>query len=119
VQQLNNLTDAADQLMTIVLDDGSVLQVELIYRAGIQRWVANITHPLLSLTELNLCFFPNMLRAWRNVIPFGLMVTSSTGLDPMNLEDWVNNNNQILILNAAEVAQVETDILGPVPLANA
>lgn len=119
MQQLNNLTDAADQLMTIILDDSSVVQIEIIYRSGIQRWIANVTHPLLTLEGLNLCFFPNMLRAWRNVIPFGLMVTSTTGLDPMNLEDWVNNNNQLFVLNAAEVAQVETDILGPIPLVNA
>lgn len=119
MQQLNNLTDAADQYMTITLEDASVLQLEIIYRPGIQRWTANINHPLLVMNGYNLALGPNILRQWRNTIPFGIAVTSLNGLDPMNQEDFADGNCQISILDSGEVATVEREILAPIPLVNA
>lgn len=118
MQLLTNLTDAADQLMTLTLDDGSTLQLELIYRPNIQRWSANITHPLLTLVGYNLAMSPNILRPWRNLIPFGIAIDSTIGLDPIAIEDWADGNSLIYILNASDVAFVETNILAPVPLVN-
>src|SRR4051812_11454805 len=98
MQKLNNLTDAADQLMTVTLDDGSTLQLELFYRPGIQRWTVDIIHPLLNMKGFNLALGPNILRQWRNLIPFGIAVDTVTGLDPMNAEDFAQGNNSIYIL---------------------
>lgn len=119
MQLLNSLSDAADELITVPLPDGSVLQLEFIYRAGIQRWSMNVSHPLLTLNNFNLAMGPNILRQWRNLVPFGMAVDSTIGLDPMNLEDFVNGYSLVYVLSAAEVAQVEADILAPIPLVNA
>src|ERR1700674_967322 len=100
MQLLNNLTDAADQFMTLTLQDGSTLQFEIIYRPGIQRWTANITHPLLTMVGYNLSLGPNILRQWRNLIPFGIAVTSANGLAPMQIGDFLDGNCHIFILNA-------------------
>lgn len=118
MRRLNNLTDAADQLMTITLDDGSALQLELFYRAGIQRWTIDIVHPLLTMYGFNLALGPNILRQWKNVIPFGIAVQSTNGLDPLNVEDFVEGNSLISILSADEVQAVEDNILLPIPLVN-
>jgi len=105
--------------MTLTLQDGSDLQLEFIYRASIQRWTVDITHPLLNMTGFNLTQGPNILRQWRNLIPFGMAVTSDNGLDPMNPEDFLSGNCQVYILSASEVQQVETEILAPIPLSPA
>lgn len=115
---LNNITDAADQLMSITLDDGSTALLEFFYRSGIQRWTLDISHPLLNVHGLNLCLSPNLLRQWKNVITFGLAIDSTVGLDPINVEDFLNGRSLAYILSAAEVQQVETEILAPIPLVN-
>ena len=104
--------------MTFTLDDGSLLQMEFIYRPAIQRWSVNIVHPLLELYGYNLCVQPNILRPWRKLIPFGIAISSLNGLDPINVTDLSDGSVSIFVLSAAEVAQVETDILGPIPLVN-
>lgn len=116
MQLLNNLNDAADQLMSVPLADGSSVQLEFFYRPAIGRWTLNISHPLLVMNGYNLALGPNILRQWRNLIPFGIAVASTNGLDPMNVDDFKNGICSVYILSEDEVAQVETDILAPIPL---
>lgn len=115
---LSNLTDAADQLMTVPIEDGSLAKLEFFYRPGIQRWSVNISHPLLVINGVNLALSPNILRQWKNLIPFGMAIDSTIGLDPMNAEDFKNGVSLAYIISAAEVLQVEDEILAPVPLVN-
>lgn len=122
MQQLNNLSDDADQLLTVALVDGSLAVLEFIYRPTIQRWSLNISHPTLpgtgTINGFNVCLGPNILRQWKNLIPFGIAVTSTNGLDPLQSTDFKNGVVSVFILSAAEVAQVESDILAPIALVN-
>lgn len=115
MQTLNNLSDDADQLVTFVLPDGSILQLEFFYRAGIQRWTLDLTHDLLTLRGFNLTVGPNILRPWKNLISFGIAIISTTGLDPINSTDFLDGTVTVNMLSAAEVALVETDLLTPAP----
>lgn len=115
---LNNLNDAADQLMHVPLADGSIAQFEFIYRPAAQRWSLNVTHPSLTIRGLNITQGPNILRQWRNVVSFGLAVISVTGLDPIQVGDFLNGNVLVYVMSAAEVQLVESQILAPVPLVN-
>lgn len=115
---LDSLNDAADQLLNFPIGDGTSAKLEFKYLSGIQRWTVDVTHPLLILVGYNLSMGPNILRPWRNLIPFGMAVDSINGLDPMNLEDFNNGICQIYMLSAAEVQVVEQQILAPIPLVN-
>lgn len=119
MQQLNTLTDDADQVLTMSLPDGSVLKMEFIYRAGVQRWVVNISHPLLALNGFNLALGPNVLRAWRNLISFGMLITAVDQVDPVQISDFLTGRVGVYILTADEVAQVESELYAPTPLVNA
>jgi hypothetical protein len=112
MNQITTLTDAASQQLSIALDDGTIATFSFTYLSAIQRWTFYLSHPLLTLAGMTLSAHPNVLRAWRNVIPFGLACTSLDGIDPVDISDFANGRVQIYILNAADVAQVETDILG-------
>lgn len=119
MQLLNNLTDAADQVMTVTIADGSLATLEFFYRPAVQRWTLDITHPLLTMHGFNVCLGPNILRQWRNIIPFGIAVTSTIGLDPIQVDDFANGVCSVYTLSAAEVLLVESEILIPIPLVNA
>ena len=118
MQQLNNLTDDADQLTTVTLPDGSPLQLELVYRPAVQRWFLSLSHATLTLNGYGIAVGPNILRPWKNVITFGIAILSATGLDPINVTDFQDGTVTVNILSSDEVAQVESDILAPLPLVN-
>ena len=111
MNQLTILSSRADQKAFIPLADGSLLQLEFIYRPGIQRWTVDVTHPLLTLTGYILCVAPNILRQWRNLISFGIAVTSTDGYDPVEINDFVDGRVSVYILSSAEVSLVESEIL--------
>lgn len=122
MQQINNLSNDADQLVSFTLDDGSSLSLEFIYRPGIQRWAVSITHASLPggvVNGFNICQGPNILRQYKNVIPFGMCVISSNGLDPMNATDFQDGTVAVYILSADEVQQCEDTVMSPEPLENA
>lgn len=108
--QVDNLSDDADQLTRVVLSDGSLVVIELFYRAATQRWTADVTRGTFTVNNINLCVHPNLLRDWRNVIPFGLACTSTDGGDPVLLEDFANGRVQLFVLEAADVGAVETNV---------
>ena len=110
MQAITNLDNSADQVTNVVLSDGSVAQFEFIYEPAIERWMFNLTHPDITVNLLNLCAGPNMLRDWRNVIPFGLACLSTDGADPFYIDDFQSGRITLYVLNAAEVAAVESDV---------
>jgi hypothetical protein len=111
-QLISNLGDEADQLSKVVLADGSVVAFEFIYLPAIERWSFNFSHPDLTVNSLILCAGPNVLRDYRNIIPFGLSVLSTDGADPVYIEDFTSGRITVYVLDADEVANVETNVFG-------
>lgn len=116
---INSLTDAADQQVTIILDDGSILQLEFNFRAGVQRWFLDVSHSLLTLKGFGLTQGPNILRQWRNLVPFGIAIQAVDLIDPIQNTDFQSGRVSCYILNAAEVQQVEQNVYAPPALVNA
>lgn len=116
---INSLSDAADQLVTVTLDDGSNVQLEFIFRAGAQRWFLNVIHPALTLNGFGITQGPNILRQWRNLIPFGIAVQSVDLIDPIQSTDFQSGRVAVYVLNASEVKQVEQTVFAPPVLVNA
>lgn len=112
---IDNLSDAADQLVTLQLPDGSTATLELMYRGASQRWVFNLAHQNFPNGALNgqmLCAHPNILRNFKNLIPFGLAVVSTDGQDPAFIEDFANGRVSLYILSEADVDAVEQQVFG-------
>ena len=111
--QLQNLTNAPDQLVTLTMPDGSSGSLEIIYLGAPQRWIYNLTHPSLpagAINGANICAHPNLLRQFKNIIDFGLACVTTTGLDPVNLTDFTTGIASLYILDASDVQTVESTI---------
>lgn len=112
---IDNLTDAADQAATLILPDNTDATLRLRYRPRTQRWVADVGYASknFQVNGLNVCAYPNILRAWRRTLPFGLaVVTAGYATDPFDLSDFLTGRATVYLLNAADVAAVETTIIG-------
>lgn len=111
---INNLTNFADQLTNLQLADGSTASMELIYQGATERWVMNIVYGTFTANGIGVCCYPNLLRQWREILPFGLACVSSNQTDPFNINDFASGRVQIYILTQADVAAIELATFGGV-----
>ncbi len=111
---IDNITDQASQLTRIILEDGTLMSLTLNYHPTVQRWVADISHPDLTVSGINLTQNPNVLREWRNLINFGLACVAQDGVDPFDVEDFANGRVQLLSMNQSDVIVVEETLYGGV-----
>lgn len=112
MRRVDTFTEAADQVTTLVLPDNTLLQLALKYRPTIQRWTVDVSHPLLTVRGLNVCVSLNLLRQWRNLIPFGMSCDTSDGADVAFPTDFSSGRAALYGLTTAEVLQVESTIAG-------
>lgn len=94
---INNLTAAGNQTSLAILSDGSSVSLTFKYRAAIQRWTVDVTRGIFIAKGIGLASGPNLLRLWRNVIPFGLAVTTKDGTDPFMADDLTGSPPRVTI----------------------
>lgn len=112
--QVDNLTASADQTSTLILPDNTAVTLRLRYRPRTQRWVADVGYATtgFQVNGLNLCCFPNVLRSWRDVIPFGLAFMTADFTDPFDINDFATQRVKVYLLTAEDVALVESEVIG-------
>lgn len=110
MNQIDTISDEANQLIQVVLDTGETVQLTLVFRPAVQRWSIDVLGPTIQIDGLNVCTFPNLLRSWRQVINFGLACVSIDGSDPFQIDDFSMGRCQLFMLGAADVAAVEAAI---------
>lgn len=111
---VDNLTDAADQTTTLILPDNTAATLRLRFRPRTKRWTADVAYAPANFAAngINVCCLPNILRAWRRVIPFGLAFMTADFTDPFQLEDFLSQRVSVYLLTAADVAAVEATVIG-------
>lgn len=110
MQQIDTLTDAADQVVLLILPNKSRLTLELIYHPRIGRWTFDLAHSLLVLNGLNVCVGYNLLRPWKNLLPFGLACATNDGGDVVSLNDFSSGRAALYGLSKDEARQTESFI---------
>jgi len=109
------LTNDANQTMNLALEDGSLINFTLNYYANQQSWFFNLSYGSFSLNGARLVPSPNILRAWRNIIPFGLACSSIDGYEALYITDFTSGRISIATLNSTEVQDAETLITTTIP----
>jgi len=119
--KIDNLSSSASQITRVILTDGSILTLEARYMAAVQRWNVNLSWPgpaaaplatPFQINGLNLSHAPNILRPWRDLIPFGLSCVAKDGVDPIDVNDFEQERVQLYILDNDEVLSVEQNVYG-------
>jgi len=104
---INNITEDAIQQLTIKLDDGTTAQLNMKYLDGQQGWFYGLTYGTFELINRRVVVGVNMLRAFRNIIPFGLACQTQDGQEAIFQDDFSSGRASIYLLNPVDVAGVE------------
>lgn len=108
--QIDNLTDFANQQTVLVLNDGTTAILDIVFNGSTERWVASVTYGEKVFNGIGLCTVPNILRQWKNVIPFGLAVVTADQTDPFDINDFSTERVKLYLLDEADVEQVEREV---------
>ena len=115
MKQITSLIDSAKQNLTIVLDSGTNVPFDIRYIASQQGWFYSFTFGEFSATNRRLVVSPNCLRAFRNIIPFGLACLSVDGYEPIYQDDFSSGRISLFVLNEEDVAETEILITETIP----
>ncbi len=106
--KITKITNDAFQKQTLILPDGTSIQLTIKFVPMQLGWfITELTYGTFTLTGLRISNNPNMLRQWRNSLPFGLACFSNAEREPSQQQDFSSQASILYILTAAEVAQYE------------
>lgn len=115
MQQVTAITDDPIQTLGIILPDGSVVQMTLQYVPAQQGWFYSLSYGAFQANLMRIVNSPNMLRRFRNIIPFGLAVTVSDGYEAINQSDFVSGRATMYSLDQSDIKSVEQLITQTLP----
>lgn len=109
MQIIQNISNEARQKHTILLDeDSSRIVLEFTYKPDVIGWFLDVTYDKLnfSVKGLRIVTTINLLNQWRNILPFGILVSCKDSQDPLLLDDFLVKRAKIGITNKEEVGQL-------------
>ncbi len=115
MRQINSLTNDASQQLTLILEDGTKVSMSIRYVENQSGWFYSLTYGDFSVNNRRLVNSPNMLRAFREFLGFGLMCTVLDGFEPVFQDDFTSGRVTLYTLNAQDILDTETLIVLTLP----
>ena len=109
MQKLTGLTEDSKQNLLFYLENDEVSEIDLEFRDNVRGWFYGIKYNNFVIKNRKLVNSPNIIRQYKNILPFGISAISNDKLDPLFLSDFVNERIQIFILEKNEVLEIETE----------
>lgn len=111
MQEITGITPEYKQKLTLTITNFGYADLTLYYKPNQFAWFFDLTWQDFSTTNQQLTMSPNILRQYRNILPFGILCINSEGLDPLVLESF-NTDTQLYLLDPDEIEQYETVLYG-------
>lgn len=110
MQQITSITSQPKQRMQLVLDNNETCDFELFFSLRNQAWYFSFAYKDTKATFLKVVLTPNALRQFKNIIPFGIMFSTTGYVQPFKLDDFSSGRISMFVLNEDEVLQVEQEV---------
>jgi hypothetical protein len=111
---IQQVTSDPLQKQNLVLPDGSILTMTMYFRPMQLGWFVNeMVWQNFTLDGLRITVNPNMLRQFKNQIPFGFAcIANRFTREPTQQQDFSSGAFSLYLLTAAEVQQYENFLAG-------
>jgi hypothetical protein len=114
MQIVTGINNNPSQVFSLNLPDGTSATFTLSYRPNQKGWYYDMswngTNPSFQVNGCRITVFPNILRAFKNKINFGLACLTTDGYEPMNLNDFNTKYANLYVLTETEVQSIESSI---------
>lgn len=109
--EINAITNDPRQIMSIVIQGYDNATFSLEFKPNQYSWYFSLSWQTFSVNNMRVTTSPNMLRQWKNILPFGLACLSNPLVDPSTLEAFTTYS-KIYLLSSSEILDVEADFYG-------
>lgn len=106
---LNKITSAAYQQFFLTGNPGQTITLTLRFLPTQNLWTMDLAYNDFSVNSVAVVAGVNLLRNYRNIIPFGICCITLNGLDPYYIDDFSNLNAALYLLSAEEVINLEAE----------
>ena len=114
MQLIQTLTNDVKQKHTIILPDNTSFILQLEYKEVVRGWFYGITYQnyvLPNAIDRRLITFFNILHQYKNILPFGIAVSTDDYSEPIFLNDFISGRVVIEVLTSDEVKTITNLIL--------
>ena len=109
MKQITEISDDIKQKFNITLENGGTFELKLEYIEQQAGWFYSITYGDLIINGSRLVTSVNILRAYKNRLPFGISIIADDGSEPIFLDDFSSERVKFYLLTESEVADFETE----------
>lgn len=113
--KLTQLGNELKQEIDMLLDDQSLVRFRFQYKSLCQGWFFGFEYNGEKYENIRLTTAYNILRAYRNWLPFGLRCDTADDEEPMGIDDLVNGYANVYLLTRADVEAIEGNYYVKVP----
>lgn len=107
--QIINISSDASQQQNVVLPDGTSVLIRVQYMPQQLGWFfLQIKWGTFNLYGMRITNNPNMLRQWKNILPFGFACQTDGKREPTQQQDFSSGASVLYLLSASEVEAYET-----------
>lgn len=113
--QITQLGNEPRQEIEMLLDSQTRIKFRFEYKANLLGWFFGFQYGDINYQNIRLTTSYNILRAYRNWLPFGLRCNTADDEEPMNINDFVNGYANVYLLTKADVQAIEGNYYVKVP----
>ena len=106
--KINSLGNEPKQKMTFVLSDNTRIEFHFEYKSNQLGWFFGFKYNDIEYQNIRLTTSYNILRAYRNWLPFGLRCDTLDNLEPMDIDDFTSGYATIYILTPKDINTTES-----------
>lgn len=104
---LNKISDAGSQRFFLTGIPGQRIVMDLRYMPSQELWMMDIEYGDFALRGIVVTASVNLLRNYKNIIPFGISCTTIDGLDPYYIDDFSTQRASLFLMDQDDVQAVE------------
>ena len=111
MKQIKSFTNAPSQSWQIILDDGSMINFSMWYCDNQKGWFYSFSYGTFVVHNRRMVTSPNLLRQFREILPFGFALLTTDNQEPVFIDDFANGRVSFYVLNSDDVAAVEAKMV--------
>jgi hypothetical protein len=108
VLQITEITSEPKQKHLLSIEGYEKATLYLEFKPNQNAWFFSIVWQDFSTYNIQLVKSYNILRQFKNIIPFGIGIYTKSGQDPMVDTAFSSGDTQFFLLNAEDVQSIET-----------
>lgn len=105
--QITQLDDQPKQEIKMILDNTQAVTLTFEYKPNQLGWFLGVQYDDINYQNIRLTTTYNILRAYKNYLPFGLRCDTLDGEEPINQEDFVTGYATVYLLTKSDVEAIE------------